>query len=226
MSDFVRDVLRDCGVDIPIRVVGNGVEAPDPDRHRRGPGAGRSPVGSPSSTSARPFPARGSTCSSSRTSPRSTAASDVSLILKTFPNPHNQVGEILERLRASPPQPAGRAVDRPGPRRPRDRGASTVWPTATSIRRGAKASACRWPRPWPPACRSSAWPTPDWPTSSPRRRRSPSRTRWSQPRPISTSTTRSGPSRTGSSLARRAAAHGRDPGGSRGPATGARRPAS
>ena len=27
---FVRDVLRDFGVDIPIRVVGNGVDVPDP----------------------------------------------------------------------------------------------------------------------------------------------------------------------------------------------------
>ena len=39
--------------------------------------------------------------------------SDVSLILKTFPNPHNQVGELLERLLAAHPNPPDvRWIDR------------------------------------------------------------------------------------------------------------------
>ena len=81
--------------------------------HGRCPGARRTPRVHASSTSARPFPAKGSTCCWRRTSRHSTAPSDVTLILKTFPNPHNQVGEILERLRASHANPPDvRWIDR------------------------------------------------------------------------------------------------------------------
>ena len=57
MSEFVRDVLRDSGVNIPIRVVGNGVEPPI-RRPRWTPPRSKASAGSPSSTSAPPSPGR------------------------------------------------------------------------------------------------------------------------------------------------------------------------
>ena len=112
MSVFVRDVLRDCGVDIPIRVVGVGVEAPDPD----------ATVDAPELADLRgctflhissAFPRKGVDVLLEAYFDAFDGRSDVSLILKTFPNPHNQVAEILERLRASHPNPPDvRWIDR------------------------------------------------------------------------------------------------------------------
>ena len=70
-------------------------------------------AGSGSSTSAPPFPARGLTSSSRRSFPPLTAPIDVTLILKTFPNPHNEVGDLLERLKSNTPNPPDvRWIDR------------------------------------------------------------------------------------------------------------------
>jgi len=105
MSRFVRDVLRDSGVDIPIRVVGNGVEAPDPE----------ATVDAPELADLRgftflhissAFPRKGVDVLLEAFFAAFDGRSDVSLILKTFPNPHNRVAEIITALRArhaSPP---------------------------------------------------------------------------------------------------------------------------
>jgi glycosyltransferase involved in cell wall biosynthesis len=104
-SFFVRDVLRDSGVDIPIRVVANGVEAPDPT----------ATVDAPELADLRgftflhissAFPRKGVDALLESFFDVFDGRSDVTLVLKTFPNPHNNVGEMLARLRsrhASPP---------------------------------------------------------------------------------------------------------------------------
>src|SRR5664280_2891467 len=105
MSAFVRDVLRDSGVNIPIRVVGNGVETPDPTATIDAPELGDLRrftflnIGSA-------FPRKGVDALLEAFFDAFDGRSDVTLVLKTFPNPHNNVGEILDRLRsthASPP---------------------------------------------------------------------------------------------------------------------------
>ncbi len=111
-SNFVRDVFRDSGVDIPIRVVGNGVDAPDP--------AAR--VDAPELDDLRDFtflhissafPRKGVDVLLEAFFAGFDGRSDVSLVLKTFPNPHNEVGEILRRLRSNHPHPPDvRWIDR------------------------------------------------------------------------------------------------------------------
>ena len=112
MSDFVRDVLRDSGVDIPIRVVGNGVEHPDPT----------ATVDAPELADLRPFtflhissafPRKGVDVLLESFFAAFDGRDDVSLILKTFPNPHNHVAEILARLQSAHPNPPDvRWIDR------------------------------------------------------------------------------------------------------------------
>ncbi|MGD0392252.1 MAG: glycosyltransferase [Acidimicrobiales bacterium] len=112
MSVFVRDVLRDCGVDIPIRVVGNGVEIPDPTATVEA----QELVDLRSFTFlhiSSAFPRKGVDVLLESYYAAFDGTSDVSLVLKTFPNPHNQVGEILDRLRSTHPNPPDvRWIDR------------------------------------------------------------------------------------------------------------------
>ena len=98
--------------------------------------------------------------------------SDVSLVLKTFPNPHNEVAQLLARLRAGHAHPPDvRWIDRDfddeqlqGLYRLADcyvhpaRGEGFGLPVAEAMAAGS---------------RSSAWHTPDWPTSSGMTPRSP-----------------------------------------------------
>ena len=112
MSVFVRDVLRDCGVNIPIRVVGNGVEIPDPTAEVEAPEL----VDLRSFTFlhiSSAFPRKGVDVLLESYYAAFDGTSDVSLVLKTFPNPHNQVGEVLDRLRSTHPNPPDvRWIDR------------------------------------------------------------------------------------------------------------------
>ena len=117
MSAFVRDVLRDCGVNIPIRVVGNGVEIPDPT----------ATVEAPELVDLRSFtvpphqlglPAQGG-----RRPPR-VVLRRLRRHERRVPGPQDvpqppQPGRGDPRPTAlHPPQSTRRAVDRPGPRRP------------------------------------------------------------------------------------------------------------
>ncbi len=111
-SEFVRGVLRDSGVDVPIRVVGNGVETPDAAARLDAPEL----VGLRGFTFlhiSSAFPRKGVDVLLEAFFSAFDGASDVTLILKTFPNPHNHVQGILEGLRASHPNPPDvRWIDR------------------------------------------------------------------------------------------------------------------
>ena len=112
MSEFVRDVLRDSGVTIPIRVVGVGVESPDTEAE----------VDAPELTDLRrfrflhissAFPRKGVDVLLRAYFAAFDGGDDVSLILKTFPNPHNRVAQTLEQLRRDHPDPPDvRWIDR------------------------------------------------------------------------------------------------------------------
>jgi glycosyltransferase involved in cell wall biosynthesis len=112
MSTFVRDVLRDCGVDIPIQVVGIGVEAPDPAATVHAPEL-EELKGFTFLHISSAFPRKGVDVLLEAYFAAFDSRSDVSLILKTFPNPHNEVAGTLERLRAGHPNPPDvRWIDR------------------------------------------------------------------------------------------------------------------
>ncbi len=112
MSTFVRDLLRDSGVNIPVRVVGVGVETPDPHAVVDAPELENlSDFTFLHISSA--FPRKGVDVLLEAYFAAFDGSSDVSLILKTFPNPHNRVGEMLELLRAAHPNPPDvRWIDR------------------------------------------------------------------------------------------------------------------
>jgi glycosyltransferase involved in cell wall biosynthesis len=111
-STFVRDVLRDSGVDIPVRVVGNGVEAPDTSVKLDTPELGDL-RGFTFLHISSAFPRKGVDALLEAYFSAFDGTSDVTLVLKTFPNPHNQVGEILDRLRSGHPSPPDvRWIDR------------------------------------------------------------------------------------------------------------------
>lgn len=111
-SNFVRDALRDSGVNTPIRVVGNGVERPDP----------AASVDVPELVELRrfsflhissAFPRKGVDVLLESFFAAFDGDNDVALILKTFANPHNQVAEILHRLRSTHANPPDvRWIDR------------------------------------------------------------------------------------------------------------------
>ena len=100
MSSFVETVLRDSGVTVPIEVVGVGVRRPntasapklaDLDEVR---GFRFLHVSSA-------FPRKGVDILLEAYMSQFTDGDDVSLILKTFPNPHNEVGVLLDRVMKS-----------------------------------------------------------------------------------------------------------------------------
>ena len=105
MSRFVRDVLLDSGVDVPIAVVGNGVDRPDPDATIDAPEL-LHPRGFTFLHISSAFPRKGVDVLLDAFFETFDGTDDVTLVLKTFPNPHNQVAQALERLRsghANPP---------------------------------------------------------------------------------------------------------------------------
>lgn len=112
MSEFVRDVLRDSGVNIPIRVVGNGVEPPDPTATVDAPEVVRL-RGFTFLHISSAFPRKGVDVLLRSYFAAFDGQSDVTLVLKTFPNPHNQVAELLADLRSGHADPPDvRWIDR------------------------------------------------------------------------------------------------------------------
>jgi glycosyltransferase involved in cell wall biosynthesis len=104
MSHFVKDVLRDSGVDVPIEVVWNGVDPHDP----------AAVVVAPELEELRSFrflhvssafPRKGVDVLLDAYFSAFDGSDDVSLILKTFPNAHNTVADLLASVRARHPNP-------------------------------------------------------------------------------------------------------------------------
>ncbi|MHB1517438.1 MAG: glycosyltransferase family 4 protein [Acidimicrobiales bacterium] len=112
MSTFVADALRDSGVDVPICVVGNGVERPDPTATIAAPELERL-KGFRFLHVSSGFPRKGVDVLLRAYFDAFDGSDDVSLVLKTFPNPHNVTGELLDDLRSGTPNPPDvRWIDR------------------------------------------------------------------------------------------------------------------
>ncbi|MFZ0668379.1 MAG: glycosyltransferase, partial [Acidimicrobiales bacterium] len=99
MSNFVKDVLRDSGVDVPIRVTGIGVAPHDESATISAPEL-EDLRGTRFLHISSAFPRKGVDILLDAYFAAFSGSDDVSLILKTFPNPHNQVESILSGLRA------------------------------------------------------------------------------------------------------------------------------
>ncbi len=97
MSSFVEDLLQESGVTVPIRVVGVGVHAPDPDAtcDAEELAAAR---GTRFLHISSAFPRKGVDALLRGYFGSFDDGDDVTLVLKTFPNPHNQVAEQLAEL--------------------------------------------------------------------------------------------------------------------------------
>ena len=106
MSSFVKDVLLQSGVTVPVDVVGVGVRRPDTEHAPQLPelGAVRSHRFLHISSA---FPRKGVDLLVRAFFDQFTDDDDVTLVLKTFPNPHNQVAELLAasiNQHTNPPQ--------------------------------------------------------------------------------------------------------------------------
>jgi glycosyltransferase involved in cell wall biosynthesis len=111
-SNYVKDALRNSGVDVPIAVVGVGVDKPNPDARPDQPELSDLRSFRLLHISSA-FPRKGVDVLLEAYFAEFSNADDISLILKTFPNPHNQVGRHLERLLAEHPDPPDvRWIDR------------------------------------------------------------------------------------------------------------------
>ena len=106
MSAYVRDVLRNSGVRVPIEVMGVGVERPDtsqpPALLELPPHRGFTFLHISSA-----FPRKGVDVLLAAYFDSFCGKDDVTLVLKTFPNPHNDVDRLLEETRdrhADPPR--------------------------------------------------------------------------------------------------------------------------
>ena len=103
-SNFVRRALKDSGVDVPIRVVGVGVPPHDHAAKMDAPELEgmRSfcflNIGSA-------FIREGTDVLLHSYFSEFDGSDDVTLVLKSFPNPHNHLGELLEDLRANHSNP-------------------------------------------------------------------------------------------------------------------------
>ena len=145
MSDFVKTVLRDSGVAVPIRVVGVGVEPHDFTATFDAPELKDLPafrflnIGSA-------FPRKGVDLLIEGYFAEFDGEDDVALIIKSFPNEHNNLGEVLARRAPTIPTPrtcAGLTVTSMPARCTR----STTSLRVTSTPPGARDSDCLSPRP-------------------------------------------------------------------------------
>jgi FkbM family methyltransferase len=103
-SSFVGNVLRESGVTVPIVVTGNGVAPHDETSRPRQPGAADL-KGFRFLHISSGFPRKGVDVLLRAYFDRFTGDDDVSLILKTFPNPHNTIAGLLDELRSEHPKP-------------------------------------------------------------------------------------------------------------------------
>lgn len=116
-SRFVEQALRRSGLTVPIGVVGYGVDRPDPAARCQDPEVANLRSFRFLHISSA-FPRKGVDALLQAYFSEFDGDSDVSLILKTFPNPHNTVGELLERLQGAHPNPPDvRWIDRDLPER-------------------------------------------------------------------------------------------------------------
>jgi len=104
MSTFVKDVLRANGVTVPIDVMGVGVRPPSRDAVVTAPEC-RDLRNHTFLHISSAFPRKGVDVLLEAYFAEFTAEDDVSLLLKTFPNPHNTVGRLLESLSSTHPAP-------------------------------------------------------------------------------------------------------------------------
>ncbi|MBF5045582.1 MULTISPECIES: glycosyltransferase [Myxococcaceae] len=98
-SEFVRKALIDSGTRVPVRVVPHGVEHILREQRQRYAGDLGSGFRFLHVSSA--FPRKGADVLLRAYGQAFSAADDVTLVLKVFPNPHNDVPEQLARLRAA-----------------------------------------------------------------------------------------------------------------------------
>ena len=111
-SNFVRDVLRHSGVDVPIVVVGNGVDPHDSTAVAEGPELDELRSYRFLHVSSA-FPRKGVDVLLDAYFSAFDGSDDVSLILKTFPNPHNTTRDLLTSRRARHANPPDvRWIDR------------------------------------------------------------------------------------------------------------------
>ncbi len=111
-TTFVRDALRDSGVHIPIRVVGAGVAVPDPGATINAPEL-EELGGFTFLNVSSAFPRKGVDILLRAYFATFSGSDDISLVLKTFPNPHNTVDDLLTGLRADHVDPPDvRWIDR------------------------------------------------------------------------------------------------------------------
>ena len=112
MSRYVAQLLVASGVTVPIEVVGVGVEPHDASHLPRQPELDdlRSTVFLNIGSG---FPRKGVDVLLRAYFDQFSGADDVSLVLKSFPNPHNRIGLLLERLREDHQDPPDvRWIDR------------------------------------------------------------------------------------------------------------------
>ncbi len=103
MSNYVLKTMQDNGVGLPMAAVGLGVdhllrESPDPWPHSLGRGFRFLHVSSC-------FPRKGLDVLLSAYGRAFNASDDVTLVIKTFPNPHNNAPELVEAFRREPGPP-------------------------------------------------------------------------------------------------------------------------
>lgn len=101
-SSFVAQVLRDSGVDVPIEVVGDAVHRPISANVEQHELLAELPAFRFLHISSA-FPRKGVDVLLNAYFDNFSADDDVTLILKTFPNPHNEVATHLAELRATHP---------------------------------------------------------------------------------------------------------------------------
>lgn len=104
MSDYVTEKLIECGLHIPVKTMGCGVELPaqydtiEPYKTKS-----RKNIKFLHISSA--FPRKGVDILLKAFYEAFTAADDVCLVLKTFPNPHNNIEDLLDKLSKQYPNP-------------------------------------------------------------------------------------------------------------------------